>query len=231
MRGRPGLVGPSKVIPWVPSAVLLVRRAAVKRAFDPELRCGEDVDVVWRLHDRGWNVRYEPAVVVMHQEPERYGALLRRRHRYGTSVGPLAKRHPGRLPQIAISGPTSASLCLALTRHYKLAAIVGAGNWLSGGRTPPLTLDTATSTGRTIVRFAAPLLAVATKHKGTRLLAGCCLAAPIIDAYRRHDEPSRPRRVAVALYQLVDDLAYGSGVWRGCRSAQTWAPLMPRGAA
>jgi hypothetical protein len=63
------------------------------------------------------------------------------------------------------------------------------------------------------------------------LMACVFLIAPVIDAYRRHDADSRPRRAVVALHQIADDIAYGSGVWRGCRSAQTWSPLVPRGVA
>ena len=34
--------------------------------FDPELRLGEDVDLVWRLDAAGWRCRYEPSVSVFH---------------------------------------------------------------------------------------------------------------------------------------------------------------------
>ena len=45
-------------VSYVPTAALLVRRAALDSVtpgggavFDPALRYGEDVDLVWRLHD------------------------------------------------------------------------------------------------------------------------------------------------------------------------------------
>ena len=38
---------------YVPSAALIVRRARCSRAFDPALRYGEDVDLIWRLLDGG----------------------------------------------------------------------------------------------------------------------------------------------------------------------------------
>jgi len=40
------------------SACLLIRRNCFGDGFDETLRYGEDVDLVWRLHDRGWLVRY-----------------------------------------------------------------------------------------------------------------------------------------------------------------------------
>src|SRR5262249_28406861 len=45
-------------------------------AFDPALRWGEDVDLVWRLHDAGWRIRHDPAVRVSHHEPHGWAALL-----------------------------------------------------------------------------------------------------------------------------------------------------------
>ena len=38
--------------------------------------------------------------------------------------------------------------------------------------------------------------------------------------------PSDPARWA--LLRLVDDLAYAAGVWRGCLTGRTLAPLRPR---
>ena len=51
-------------VAYVPTAALLVRRAALGDGFDESLRNGEDVDLVWRLIEAGWRVRYEPAVQV-----------------------------------------------------------------------------------------------------------------------------------------------------------------------
>src|SRR5215469_3383263 len=66
---------PGTRVAYVPTAALVVRRAALVPAggpggvfdaarpaaetggvFDPALRWGEDVDLVWRLHDAGWRI-------------------------------------------------------------------------------------------------------------------------------------------------------------------------------
>src|SRR5690606_32229620 len=61
-------VAPGGQIGYVPSAALLVRRAALPDPpFEPGLRVGEDVDLVWRLVDAGWSVRYLPAAEVHHE--------------------------------------------------------------------------------------------------------------------------------------------------------------------
>jgi len=55
------------MVPFVPSACLLIRRNCFGDGFDETLRYGEDVDLVWRLHDRGWLVRYVADVAVTHR--------------------------------------------------------------------------------------------------------------------------------------------------------------------
>src|SRR5262249_52454453 len=101
-------VVPGTRVAYVPTAALVVRRAALAGGagaggvFDPALRWGEDVDLVWRLHAAGWRSRYDPATRVSHHEPEGWAALLARRFRYGTSAAPLALRHPGQVPPLVL---------------------------------------------------------------------------------------------------------------------------------
>jgi len=95
MGGQEGRVAPGTRLSYVPSAALLARRAALLEAggeavFDAALRLGEDVDLVWRLHEAGWRIRYEPAAVVRHHEPDSWPGLLARRFRYGTSAAPAS---------------------------------------------------------------------------------------------------------------------------------------------
>jgi mycofactocin glycosyltransferase len=112
MGERPATVSPGARVSYVPSTALVVRRDAVGGigGFDESLRYGEDVDLCWRLHDGGWAVRYDPRVAVQHREPQAWPAWLNRRFRYGTSAGPLARRHPG-----ALRGPSLRGLVAPLT--------------------------------------------------------------------------------------------------------------------
>ena len=57
---RPAPVQPLGRVAYLPSAALLARRAALGRGFDEDLPVAEDVDLVWRVHEAGWRVRYEP---------------------------------------------------------------------------------------------------------------------------------------------------------------------------
>ena len=59
-RGRPGRGGPLRARPppwWFGGRPW--------SGFDADLRVGEDVDLVWRLVDQGWRVRYEPSATVL----------------------------------------------------------------------------------------------------------------------------------------------------------------------
>ncbi len=111
MGPHPAAVRPDGRVRYVPSAALVVRRAALPR-FDEALRYGEDVDLVWRLHDAGWRVRYDPRVVVAHP-----AVGLRRRFAYGTSAAPLAARHPGRLAPLVLRPWPALAVALLLARR------------------------------------------------------------------------------------------------------------------
>ena len=100
-RRSPLDMGPNRIVPYVPSAALLVRTPV---RFDETLRYGEDVDLIWRLLDQGHRVVYDPSVVVLHHEAD----VLRRRFRYGTSAAPLAARHPTRLQTRRARAPATA---------------------------------------------------------------------------------------------------------------------------
>ena len=150
MGERPATVAAGSRVSYVPSTAIVVRRQALADigGFDESLRYGEDVDLCWRLNAAGWSVRYDPRVVVTHVEPTGLPALSRRFH-YGTSAGPLARRHPG-----ALRGPSLRGIASPL-------ALAGAH---SAGETtvPPEVLrrvvrmaPAATVTG--LVRWATPL--------------------------------------------------------------------------
>ena len=173
----PGLVGPGRRIGFVPAAALLVRREAVAPdGFDAALRYGEDVDLVWRLVANGWTVRYEPAGVVEHPHRSGARAWLAQRVAYGSSAGPLAVRHPGRLRHVVVplSALTPWALALAGRPRAALLAAAGATGWASR-RLP----DVPGARGE-ILAFAA--------------LSQVRLARQVLDAGWRAYPPARPRR-------------------------------------
>jgi mycofactocin system glycosyltransferase len=234
-------VQPGGRVAYVPTAALLVRREAVAAGFDPALRYGEDVDLVWRLHDAGWRVRYDPAVIVRHAEPRTWRALLGRRIRYGTSAAPLARRHPGRLAPVRLRPAPTLVAALALAcRPGQAAVAVAVQGMLLHGRIRRLGMPrrlglrwaaessawTVVSLGHAATILALPALALGLTHRRSRAGAAVLLLASPLVEYRRRRPAIDPARWALAC--IVDDAAYGIGVWRGCAAERTCEPALPR---
>ena len=120
---RPGPVRQGSRISYVPSAALVVRAdlAVGPELFDAALRGGEDVDLVWRITEAGWDVRYEPASVVAHDGPHDLMSFLSRAAFYGSTAGPLSQRHPGDVPPAEVSGWSLAVWGFALVGRPTLA--------------------------------------------------------------------------------------------------------------
>jgi len=232
-------------VSYVPSAALVCRVAELQAVggFDESLTVGEDVDLVWRLDESGATVRYEPSVTIGHRHRTTPWAWLRRRFDYGTSAGPLAKKHPGALVPIEASGWSIATWSLIVSGHPLAAgAVVGATSGMLSGkldglnRPLPVAAQLAIrghlSAGRTIaqglVRPLWPVTALAVMFIPWRRLKLALLAtvvAPsIIDWIR--NRPTLSPLPYIAL-RLADDVAYSTGVWVGAARARTIEPLLP----
>lgn len=242
---REARVRPGSRVAYVPTAALLVRRSALPAGpFDPSLRYGEDVDLVWRLHDAGWSVRYDPRVVVTHDEPARWAAWLARRHRYGTSAAPLAQRHGDRLtPLVLPPWTTAAWLLLLLGRPLPAVAAAAVPAVRLHRRLRRLALplgdcvsNAARSTGQGVLAtgaglggagtvVTAPLLFGLLLSVRMRRAAAVALLAPPLLEWLGRRPPFDP--LTWSAVRLVDDLSYASGVWRGCWKARTTQPLRP----
>lgn len=231
-----GEVGPGLRLSYLPSAVLLVRRAAFERigGFDERMAVGEDVDLIWRLCRQGV-VRYDPEVEVVHDARQSVRAVLLRRRDYGTSAGLLDLRHPGQLRHLELS-PWQALPWAAAALHpaaalvalgYMLAAAPRALPVLPGSEAQLLVaqgqLAGATGIGRFLVRPGLPALlaaaAVSPRVRGALPLMAAGYAWSV-----RPDMAGGPLRM---LARVLDDIAYTSGVWQGCLSSRRWRPIVP----
>ena len=241
---RPGPVRPGSSVPFVPSAVFVVRTGVVDghELFDAQLQSGEDVDLEWRLVAAGWDVRYEPGVVVAHDGAETMGAFLARRRFYGTSAGPLALRHGDAMAPLQASGWSVTVWLLALLRRPGLAmaaqasSIVVLAQRFRGLVRDPVAVATTIAGGGTaraavpalgaMTRVWSPLLVLGIFPRRTRRLA---LMALLLPALRdRRDEPGSLDAVRYVGLHVADDVAYAAGVWSGCLRARTAVPLLPR---
>jgi mycofactocin system glycosyltransferase len=137
---RPARVAPMTRVSYLPTAALILRRKALENikkpaGFDPALRYGEDVDLIWRLLESGGRIRYDPSVHVGHVEPHGWRALLTRRFAYGTSAAPLEDRHPGQVAPLILVAAPAATVAALLARRPLLAGLTFAAGYLEVART------------------------------------------------------------------------------------------------
>lgn len=236
-------VRPGGRVAYVPTAALLVRREAIVAVggFDAKLTVGEDVDLVWRLTEAGWTVRYEPSAGAHHDTRRSGKAWGLQRFRYGTSAAPLSRRHPGALVPLRVSGWSALSWALAaLGRPAEGAAVAATTTALFARRLETLEHPVEESVriagrghlmaGRLIAdalrRVWWPLLLVAAllSRRARRAAVIVALVPPMVEWAQR-----RPRLDPIrwCLLRLADDVIYGAGVWTGCIAGRTVAPLLP----
>jgi GT2 family glycosyltransferase len=89
-------------VPWALGACLLLRRSAFREVggFDPSVWLyAEDIDLSWRLAERGWRTRYVPAAVVRHEASASTAVAFgpRRTARFLAETYALLVRRQGRL--------------------------------------------------------------------------------------------------------------------------------------
>ena len=239
-------VRPFSAVSYVPSAALLVRRAALGNGFDEAMRVAEDVDLVWRLAAAGWRVRYEPAAAVAHEHRTASAEWLRRRAFYGTGAALLAARHgsavapvvvapsaalvwllavaggcPGRLGASAVLGWRTLRLARRMRRPGMASPVVlPAGLVLRG------TSVAGRSLARAVTRHWGPVALLGAR--GSRTVRRWVLVVAVADAAdawwpRRHEVGP----VRFALARRLEDLGYGAGLWWGALRHRQPRALLP----
>lgn len=230
---------------YVPSATLLVRRTAAEEVngFDEGLRLGEDVDLVWRMLDAGWRIRYEPAAEVGHHDRTTVKSFATRRFQYGYSAALLATRHGDAVSPVRASRLSAALWVLLGAGRWRMAAATFAISTVRLGRTlPPLpgnrrrairvSARSQFRLGRTLLRvttrFWSPLTAclLAARPEIRRRWAGAAFCAWLLDWRAGSARLDPVRFIAV---RLLDDFAYNGGVLVGCVRTGNWDAVRPRG--
>ncbi|NLU81686.1 mycofactocin biosynthesis glycosyltransferase MftF [Rhodococcus sp. HNM0569] len=246
---RESAVASGGPVSYVPSAAMIARRDVLAEfgGFDHTMHVAEDVDLCWRLQDSGWRLRYEPVARVAHDHRVRFGTWFSRKMFYGTGAAPLATRHDGKVPPVAMS-PWTLATCLAAgscTRAGLLGAlamfvatIVRLRRTLAGldqpTRVAAILAARGFSGGMWQLASAAcrhywpvTLLAVVASRRVRRIALTFALAEGVAD-WVTHREAGGLGPVRHTVFKRLDDLAYGSGLWRGALTARTLDPLKPR---
>jgi GT2 family glycosyltransferase len=86
-----------RVAEHIPGCNMAFRKACLEAigGFDPQFRvAGDDVDVCWRLQERGWTLGFHPSAVVWHHRRNSVRAYWRQQRGYGRAEGLLKKKWP-----------------------------------------------------------------------------------------------------------------------------------------
>jgi mycofactocin glycosyltransferase len=233
---------------YLPSCNLLVRRDAFARVggFRVAMHVGEDVDLTWRLRDGGFRIIYRPQGRVLHAHRSYLPAFLKRRFEYGTSEGLLQTLHPERRKKMAFPPLLCAVLACCAAGIvggglvlFLAAAVLLAGDAVvtrSESRRLGFSLEfhrIAASRFRTFVSlcyyvsfhltryYGWPLFAIAMLWpSGWPLLLPVVLWPALVDWYVRRPDLSPP---VFFFFYLLEHLAYGAGVFRGCLGQRSFA--------
>jgi mycofactocin system glycosyltransferase len=244
----PALVVPKSRVAYVPSAALVVRRDAVGEGFDERMHVAEDVDLVLRLYEGGWRLRYEPAARVAHEHRTSLRDWWLRKAYYGTGGAPLSLRHPGSVPPMVLNTWSAAvSVLLLRGRPWSVLAAfaVAAGATEQLARKLPVheprrtaarliglgAVGTVQQTADAVTRHYWPLslAAAMVSRRARRTVAVIAVAEGVLDWWRKRDAPDRPGLPGYLLARRLDDLAYGGGLWWGALRHRTLEPLRPVG--
>ncbi|HET6810678.1 MAG TPA: glycosyltransferase [Acidimicrobiales bacterium] len=224
----------------IPGCNMAYRREALIEVagFDPiYTAAGDDVDLCWRILDRGRHIGFHPAALVWHHARPGVRRYLRQQRGYGRAEALVAARHPDRFTGTGsarwmgriyrAAGPPSGR-----QRVYRGA--YGSAAFQSVYRSGGHGLDLAHQVG---VPVAVPLLATAVLGVVDLPLAVPAVLAAVflltlagIDAVRQHPPRrlSRGRlrfRLVVALLNLLQPLARSWGRLRAAPDAHRDLPL------
>jgi len=232
---------------YLPSCNLLVRRTAFRNAggFKDEMHVGEDVDLTWRLRDKGWTISYLPSGNVLHEHRSSIRSFMSRRFDYGTSEGMLQILHPGRRKRMVVPPILALILTLCLIAPFT-------GWWsllLAGGL---LAVD-ATTVRLRVGRQGLPIglgaiLAGRLRALGSLVyylcyhlvryyalaLIACALIVPafwvvfgaVLACAAGVDHAVKKPRLSFPVFAgiyLLEQVAYGAGVFWGCLSRKCFA--------
>ena len=81
----------------IPGCNMAFRKSCLQAigGFDPEFRmAGDDVDVCWRIHQRGWTIGFNPAAIVWHHRRNSVRAYWKQQQGYGKAEALLERKWP-----------------------------------------------------------------------------------------------------------------------------------------
>ncbi len=244
----PSNVRPGAAVAWLPSACLVARVDALGGGFDPTMRIGEDVDLVWRLIDAGHGVRYDPEVTAHHDTRPTIRGWLGRKFVYGGGGAQLAARH-GDKAAPAILSPINASAAAAILLRSRWSPLIAATALATGlrhvrvalpdtpGRTPIAARLAMRGLGWAVrqesalaVRhwWPAVTLLACISHKARRVLVTALVVDSLVALHEQSTSPAHLNPAIGLVGRRLDDVAYGAGLSWGAAQVRSLRVLIPR---
>lgn len=207
--------------------------------FDPVYTsAGDDVDLCWKVLDRGWEIGFHPAALVWHHRRSGLRPYLRQQRGYGRAEALVEARHPDRFGPLGTArwrGRIYTSLPQARWGQRVYRGQFGTAAYQSVYQQGGYALDVAHQAGvpaATALLATAPLAAVAVQLALPALLAALYLLSIVaIDMVRAHPPRgsglARARfRSSVAAHHLLQPCVRTWGRWRGAGAAHRGLPAV-----
>ena len=241
---EPARIRKNSRVSYVPTAALMIRTdlLRVHRGFDESLRYGEDVDLVWRLLEADVVCRYEPATVVRHSPRASLLDAWKQRVSYGSAAAPLNQRHPGAATPLRINRWSALAWSAFAIGHPLIGLTIGAGSTVALERKISSQPDSRTlalrlagqgniHAGRMIAQVITRTwwpfaLVLALFSRRGRRVALAAIVLPSLTKWFATKPKVDP--VSYCALKLADDVAYGTGVWKGVIATRDLGALAPK---
>jgi len=241
---EPALIRKNSRVSYVPTAALMIRTELLRehQGFNETFRYGEDVDLVWRLLESNVVCRYEPSVVVSHSPRSSLLDAWKQRVSYGSAAAPLNQKHPGSATPLRINRWSAAAWTTLATGHPLIGLTIGAGSTVALERKissqPDSRILALRLAGRgnihagrmiaqAITRTWWPIALVIAlfSRRGRRFVLAAIVLPSLTNWFSK-----RPKvdPVTYCALKLADDVAYGTGVWKGVIATRDLGALAPK---
>ena len=230
-------------VSYVPAAALLVRTNVLRTVggFDESLRYGEDVDLIWRLDESGVRCRYEPRAEVSHRPRTSFVDAWHQRVSYGSAAAALHARHRGHVAPLRVNRWSAGAWGLIAAGHAVLGIATAVGSTALLVRRLrdvsdriPIAIRLAglgnVHAGRLIASaltrtwWPLTLLACLVSRRARRVALVAAVTPHVWSWFTTRPDLDPVR---FTLLGVADDIAYGTGVWKGSIAARDAGALVP----
>jgi len=241
---EPARIRKNSRVSYVPTAALMIRTDLLRehRGFDESLRYGEDVDLVWRLLEADVVCRYEPAVTVHHSPRASLLDAWKQRVSYGSAAAPLDQRHRGAATPLRINRWSAGAWGTLASGYPLIGLIIGAASTVALERKISSQPDSRQLALRLAGRgniHAGRMIAQAVTRTWwpiALLLSMCsrrarrvtCAAIVLPSLMSWFTKKPKVDPVSYCALKLADDVAYGTGVWKGVIATRDLGALTPK---